>query len=138
MRPYKAIQATGNDMEQAPLFHDDEYDAIRDAVRVLGGNKPVGSWLWPSLAINNKAGEKLAQCLNPDHAQKLSFSEILAISRKSAEKGCHSIATYVNRDGGYIDPTWRKPEDIEDEARREFVKAVTYIKGLSKQLGVAI
>jgi len=115
-------------MQQEPLIVEDENEAIRHAVIALGGSKEVGHKLWPDLSPP-KAGEKLANCLNPLRQEKLSVSEFLFIRREARKIGCHVIAAYENQDAGYAQP---QPIEPQDEAAELYLKAIAAFHGLEK------
>ena len=121
-------------MNQKKLFHDDIYDAVRDAVQVLGGSKEVGYMLWPSKPIT-EAGQYLNRCLDSDRSEKLSLDELMMICKKSAEKGCHTIASYIGAEAGYkFIPV--QPEDEKAELQKAFIQNIHTAEQIVKRLEV--
>lgn len=120
-------------MEQVRMFHEDEIDALRDCIRALGGSKAVGARLWPD-KTPDRAGEHLNNALNPAHAQKLSFSEGLAIMRWAREIGCHVAMAYVTDTCNYHRTEPREPDDHMAELQREFIAAVDKLDSLRAQM----
>ena len=119
-------------MHQEALFHEDIYEAIKTAVMSLGGNKKVGSELWPTLLVE-KAGEKLSNCLNHLRPEKLSLEEYLYIRKEARRHGCHAIAEFVSAETGYkCEPI--EPDDEKARLQREFIAAQKNIKTLINQM----
>jgi hypothetical protein len=109
-------------MTQEPLWYDtlaDAYRGLCDALRDdrgRGGFKVVGSMLWPALPAD-KAGRKLADCLNPDHAQKFDWDELEALLRWGREQGIDVIPGYLANRYGYELRVVSQEEQREDLMR---------------------
>lgn len=84
-------------MSTATVF-DDIYDALKGAVKALGGAKKVGSRLRPGF---EKAEGWLDNCLNPDHPQKFDPEQVLSLLRWAQEVGFHGAMHYVDQATGY-------------------------------------
>lgn len=120
---------------QIPLFYDTYEDAIRDCVTALGGNKKVGSLLWPALPAD-EAGRKLAHCLNPEKREKLDLGELRLIRRAARQAGVHILAHYEARDAGYTEPQPINPEDEAAQLRREFIASVKALESLQARMAL--
>lgn len=107
---------------QEELFHEDVNAALSHAISALGGNKAVGSDLWPSLSAD-QAGKKLSTCLNTEHAQHLKPDELIWILGAARKVGVHSAMAYITTECGYADPSPVEPEDEAAELQREFIRA---------------
>jgi len=118
---------------QPALFHESYEDAIRDTALALGGNKIVGSSLWPSM-LADEAGKKLADCLNRDKREKLSLGELSLIRRMARIAGVHILASYEMRDAGYADPLPIAPEDEAAQLQREYIAAVKAMSALQTRI----
>jgi hypothetical protein len=118
---------------QLPLFYETYEDAIRDCVTALGGNKVVGSTLWPAMPAD-EAGRKLAHCLNPDKREKLDLGELRLIRRAARKAGVHILAHYEARDAGYTEPQPLNPEDEAAQLQREFIAAVKGLEALQGRM----
>ena len=107
-------------MHQNQLFIEDENDAIRQTVAFLGGAKKVGHKLWPDKQPH-KAGEHLLNSLNPNHAQKLSWSEALAIVEWGRQEGCHVAMGYI---GDRMDYKWEPvhPEEVKNQLMEKYLE----------------
>ena len=114
-------------------FFDDVNDAIREAVRQLGGFKKVGPLLWPELAME-QAGNRLRDCMNADRREKLSLDQFMLILRLARQAGFHGVMGYVAYSTGYEAPRPVEPESQEAELQRAFVDAVQCLDGIQKQL----
>lgn len=120
-------------MNQPSLFHDSYEDAIRDTVLALGGNKAVGSMLWPAM-LADEAGKKLADTLNREKREKLALGELALIRREARKAGVHILACYECRDAGYADPQPIAPEDEAAQLQREFIASVNKLEMIRKRM----
>jgi hypothetical protein len=113
-------------------FFEDINDALKQAVKALGGNKKVGAKLWPELPIDT-AGNKLGDCLNPDRREKLSPEQVVFILRLAREKGYHAAMQFIAFDTGYraepVDPLTQ-----EAQLQRDFVAAVGHLKDIETRM----
>lgn len=114
-------------------FFEDINDALREAVRQLGGHKKVGPKLWPEL-LEEQAGNRLRDCLNPDRREKLSPEQVLLIVRLAREAGYHSVMAFMAFSTGYEPPRPVEPGDQEAELQRKFIDAVEGLQQIQKQL----
>lgn len=111
-------------MTQARLaLFEDVYDAIREAVRELGGTKIVGHALRPDLSPDN-AGAWLKDCLNRERREKLDPEQLLFILRRSREAGLHSAKHFIDAETGYGPSTPVDPKDELSELQRAFIASV--------------
>lgn len=105
---------------QAPLFHEDIYDAIKTVVMALGGSKKVGHMLW-STKQPAQAGELLNNCLNPTRPEKLDPEQLLFLMVQGQRIGCHAITEFIGQHAGYrLIPV--KPEDEKEDLRKQVVQ----------------
>jgi hypothetical protein len=118
---------------QIPLFFDSYEAAIGATVTALGGNKRVGSTLWPTMPAD-EAGRRLAHCLNPDKRDKLCPNELAMIRREARKKGVHILAHYEARDAGYAEPLPLNPEDEAAQLQREYIAAVKGLQALADRI----
>lgn len=79
---------------QKELFVETLAEALESAIAQLGGNKRVGTMLWPEKPAL-EAGKQLANCLHHDHAQKLSLDQIDFIVAKARAKEIHDVHKYL-------------------------------------------
>lgn len=119
--------------EQDVLFTEDIYDALKDVVRVLGGNKAVGIALRPELTADN-AGDWLKDCLNPKNRHTLDPQQMMWILREGRKAGCHSAINYICDDAGYIRPTPLEPSDEMAELQRRYIDSVREQKRIAERL----
>lgn len=106
-----------------PEFFETLNDALKEAVRAAGGNKPVGAKLWPELPLET-AANRLRDCLNPDRRDKLSPEQAQLILRLACEAGYHGAMAYYCYGASYDAPTPTTPDQQHDELQRQFVAAV--------------
>ena len=119
-------------MHQNQLFIEDEYDALRQTVAALGGSKVVGSKLYPDKQPH-KAGEHLLNAINPNHAQKLGWSEGLAIMEWGRSEGVDICANYIaNRMSYRFEAV--EPEEIKDRLTRDYIDAVKLLSKISQNM----
>jgi hypothetical protein len=100
------------------MFHEDIYDALKSAVKCLGGSKAVGQMLWPEKTMA-AAQSYLNDCLNAERDAKLDPAQVLLLLRWARECGCHEAAEYIMEQAGYEKPVPREPQDeLADLLRR--------------------
>ena len=121
------------DDHTAPLFFDGIEDALREVVRALGGPKVVGAKLWPEIEPD-KAGRRLADCMNDSRREVLSPAQVLMILRLGRQCGAHAAINYIARECGYADPAPIEPEDEIARLQREFVEATKQLGALAVQI----
>lgn len=114
-------------------FFEDINDALREAVRQIGGHKKVGPLLWPELPLDH-ASNRMRDCLNPDRREKLSPDQVVLILRLAREAGFHGVMAYLAFSTGYEPPRPLAPEDQEAQLQRSFIDAVERLEGIQKQL----
>lgn len=118
---------------QSSLFTEDITDALKDAVRALGGPKEVGRKLRPELTAD-AAGAWLKDCLNPTRRERLDPEQVVWLLREARAAGCHSIMNYLADEGGYTRPAPLAPEDEAAQLQRDFIRAVEHVDGLTRRL----
>lgn len=104
--------------DQQPLFSDDIYSALRVCVAALGGNKKVGSELFPEKSIE-KAAEHLSSCLSPERREKLDLDQFLWILRKARAVNCHAALYFICDDANYERPRTIEPEEELADLQRQ-------------------
>jgi hypothetical protein len=114
---------------QQSLFHEDIWQALGDCVRVLGGNKKVGSLLRPEMDAQ-EAGRWLANCLSPSRPEKICLEQVQWLLREARRAGCHAAMTFLARDAGYADPQPIEPEDERAALQREFIEQSKHLQQL--------
>lgn len=115
-----------NANQGALAIYEDEIDAIRDAVRALGGNKVVGHLLRPDLPAD---GGWLKDCLNPERREKLALSQIIKILRLAPDAGYHGPVQFICGEMGYSVQVI-EPADEVAELQRAFVQSVSTQRSL--------
>jgi hypothetical protein len=122
-----------SDSPQGSLFHEDIHAAIAGLVAALGGAKTVGSRLFPDLGPE-AAARRLLDAINPDRAQNLSPTQLLALLRWGREAGQHGAMYYLADEAGYSRPTPIEPEDAKAALQRQFIEAVNLASQFMKRL----
>ncbi len=113
-------------------MYEDELDALRDAVRTLGGTKVVGHELRPDLPPD-KAGAWLKDCLNPERPEKLALSQVRLLLRMARDAGYHAPMQFIAGEIGYaVQPT--DPADEIAELQRLFIQATGVQKSLVERI----
>jgi hypothetical protein len=113
---------------EMPFFEGPE-DALREAVRAIGGPKKVGPMLWPD-KTPDAAARLLQDCLNAGRSEKLELSQVLFILRAARDAGFHAAFQFIGADVGY---------EVRPVTREEEVDRVTsIIETTSAQLATAI
>jgi hypothetical protein len=118
---------------QNALFSEDFNDALRDAIRALGGAKEVGLKLRPEMAAD-AAGGWLKDCLNPTRRERLNPEQVLWILRESRKAGCHSAMNFLCDEAGYARPTPLEPQDEAAHLQRLFIESVQQQKLIASRL----
>lgn len=92
-------------------FFEDINDALREAVRQLGGLKKVGAMLRPELPIA-QAESWLRHCMIEDRREKLSPEQVLLILVEARKAGYHGAMAFINAHCGYEKP---RPISLEEQ-----------------------
>lgn len=125
-------------MQQQDLWHETLSDAVAALVHALkdergrSGLKIVGTMLWPSMPAD-AAGRKLAHCLDPERAEKLSFDELELLLRRAREQGVHDVAAWMGSALAY-ELRVVTVEDQRDELMRQFTSAMRVADTLARRL----
>lgn len=114
-------------------FFEDFNDALREAVRQLGGHKQVGLKLRPELPAD-QAGNWVRDCLNATRREKLSPEQALLVLQMARAVGFHGAMHFLAFTAGYEPPRPAEPDDQEAELQRRFVDAVDGLQEIQKQL----
>lgn len=120
-------------MNAPALFHESVTDALREVVQALGGFKVVGAKMRPEKAAD-EAARWVADCLNAERRERFDPDQALWLLREGRRAGCHAIANYLMREGGYADPSPIEPEDERARLQREFTAAVNALPVLVDRL----
>lgn len=121
-------------MNQEKLFHESWENALHDTVVALGGYKKVAGDLWPGMKLDS-AYAKLKACLNEEkESEKLTLSEIEAITRKGRVIGVDSSAYHFCASTGYDNPRPVNPIEKKTELMEQVVLTGEVLKGLFAQL----
>jgi hypothetical protein len=96
---------------EMPFFEGPE-DALREAVRAMGGPKKVGPMLWPDKQID-AAARLLSDCLNTGREEKLHLSQALLILRSARDAGYHAAFMWVASEIGYDAKPISPAEEID-------------------------
>jgi hypothetical protein len=107
---------------QPALFCESPEEALREAVKALGGAKKVGEKLRPDMLADD-AGKWLSDCLNTDRREKLGLGQILWILREARKTNYHGAINYICGDTGYGCPAPIEPEDEKAKLMRDFISA---------------
>jgi hypothetical protein len=108
--------------KQDSLFCESINEALKEAVKALGGAKKVGQQLKPE-RLADDAGRWLSDCLNADRREKLDPEQVLWILRESRKVGCHTAMHFICDDAGYTKAAPLEPEDEKARLQREFIEA---------------
>lgn len=120
-------------MEQTPLFHEDLNAALGYVISALGGNKRIGSAMWPAMSPD-KAGRKLADCLNDNHQQRFSPDDIMWLLAEGRRAGVHSAMVFIACECGYEQPQPIEPEDERAKLQRQYIEATKAMALLASRM----
>ena len=118
---------------QMSLIHESIIDALREAINACGGNKKVGSVLYPDLTADH-AASRLRDCLNPDRREHLTPEQTVLIARMARAAGNHAVMTYLADDLGYLKPVSVEPEGQLTALQREFVEATRNLQQMATRI----
>lgn len=113
-------------------FFEDINDALRQAVKALGGNKAVGVKLWPEKTAT-AAAQSMSDCLNPERREKLSPEQVVLILRMAREKGYHAAMQFIAFDTGYK-ATPVDPQTQKEQLQERFIAAVEDLHDIKAQI----
>lgn len=113
-------------------IYEDDLEAVRDAVRALGGTKVVGSALRPEMAVDHAAAW-LKDCLNVERREKLSLPRVIKIMRMAHDAGYHGPAQFLAHEMGYV----AQPVEPADEVaalQRAFIESVQAQRSIADRI----
>jgi hypothetical protein len=119
--------------KQEPLFVDSVNEALREAVKALGGAKEVGKKLRPE-KMADEAGRWLLDCLNPERRERLDPEQVMWILREARKVGCHVAMNYIAQDAGYSAPQPVEPEDEKAELQRKFIESTHALARMAQRI----
>lgn len=114
-------------------FFEGVSDALREAVRQLGGNKKVGAMLRPELPID-QAESWLRHCLNDDRREKLSPEQVLLILVEARKAGWHGAMAFIASHCGYERPRPVSLEEQENDLQAQILAGLEIQNKLLAQL----
>jgi hypothetical protein len=106
---------------QEPLWHEDFRDALRHAVKGMGGYEVVGKDLWPAKSAK-AAGCWLSDCLNPERAAKFSVDEIAQLLKLARAAGVHCAMAQLHLEAGYAPPVIAASRTPEQELAEKMMR----------------
>lgn len=81
-------------------MENDYYDAVRDAIKALGGAAAVGARLHPEKSLKT-AEQSVLDCASRNRKQEFKPLELFAIQRWAGAAGNHDLNNFINDDGDY-------------------------------------
>lgn len=128
-------------MGQQELFVEDIWTAIRLAAQAIAASegkaksylKVVGHMLWQHKDPED-AGRYFANCLDPNRNEKLDIEQILFISKKARQVGCHALTWFICEDTGYQKAVPVEVEDESAELMRKFIESVKVQERIAARL----
>ncbi len=120
-------------MNQQSLFHEDVYEALQTDVQACGGNKVVGSLLYAEMPPD-KAGEKLARCLNQHHQQELKPDQVSLIIKQASKGNSFATIYFICQEANLSQPERIEPEDEKAKLQREFIQMGESMKKMLEQI----
>ncbi len=110
-------------------FYESVEDALKDAVRALGGAKKVGSILFKDKPIDI-ASRYLNDCMNEGRAEKLEYTQMMLIFKMAREIEYHSPYIWFSQDIGYDSKPIIPAEQVD--------RLTTVIEQATKTLSLAL
>lgn len=99
-------------MQTEMPFYESPEDALKDAVRALGGGKIVGPMLWPDKGIETSS-RLLHDCLNPSRSEKLDISQIMLVLSKAKDAGFNGPFYWISGEIGYEAKPINRAEEVD-------------------------
>jgi hypothetical protein len=96
---------------EMPFFEGPE-DALKEAVRALGGTKAVGPMLWPDKGPE-ASSRLLHDCLNTSRNEKLDISQVMLILAKAKDAGFHAPYLWLSNEVGYEAKPITKAQEVD-------------------------
>lgn len=124
-------------MQSQELFHDDFRDALRHAVKALGGVEVVGHDLWPSKSYK-AAGSWLSDCLNPERPAKLDLEEVVQILRMARAKQVHCALYELCDAVGYARPPIITPKTPAQVKAEELSRLADEFRRVANELAASV
>lgn len=120
-------------IQQELLEHECPEDALAADVAGLGGAYTVGVKLRPEL--DKKAARNwLLNCLNPDHAQNFTQSQVRLLCNLAKTKGTYHYAKFWAKDNNMSEPQPIDPEEERVKLHREVLRVAGTFEGLISRL----
>lgn len=114
---------------QSALFHERLEDALDEVIRVCGGRKAFAVEMWPDKPARD-AHNLLDACLNPERRERFSPAQVMYITQRGAEAGCHAVMQFFGRECGYEIKPITKAEEVD--------RLTTVVEQSTKTLTVAL
>lgn len=116
--------------EQEELFDPQTpEEALSADVRALGGPHIVGKKLRPELD-KTAARNWLLNCLNPEHKQNLTQSQIRLLVNLARERDSAHYIRFWSADNSMTEPELITPESEKEKLQREVMAAMSDFKDL--------
>lgn len=93
-------------------FFEDIQDALKDAVKALGGVKKVAGVLWPDKS-DRDGSNLLNNCLNTGRPEKLEISQLMWIFSQAKDIGCNAPFIWFANEIGYDAKPINKAETVD-------------------------
>lgn len=119
-------------MQASLALYEDDLEALRDAVRSLGGSKSVGHALRPDIAPD-QAGAWIKDCLNAERREKLALSQVMKVLRMAHDIGYHGPAQYLCGEIGYSVQVI-EPADEVATLQRAFIESVAAQRSIADRI----
>ncbi len=124
-------------MNQADLFYESYFDALRDDVKALGGSKVVGPLFWPEKSVH-VAANTLNDKLNPERRERLTEEqERLIMRRAGATRGFSAALAYICDETRFERSKPIEPQDEVAKLQREYIAAVKQLAAIAPKLDAA-
>lgn len=124
-------------MQTQELFHDDFRDALRHAVKALGGVEAVGHDLWPAKS-RKAAGSWLSDCLNPERPAKLELEEVVQILRMARARQIHCALYELCDAVGYARPPIVSPKTPAQQKADELSRLADEFRRLANEAAASL
>jgi hypothetical protein len=116
-------------------FNDNEFDAIGDDIKALGGAKQAAGVFFPTRTPDQGAAT-LRAWTNPNRGEEPDFGQLMMLIEQSRQRaGYSAVARYMEqRLNCRIE--FLSPEDERARLQKQFVDAVGVFQSLAKRLEI--
>ena len=116
-------------------MNDNEFDAISDDIRAMGGHKVAAGVFFPTRTPDQGAATLRAWC-NPNRQEEPDFGQLMMLIEGAKQCAGYSAVMRHMEQRLNCRVEFLSPEDEKAKLQRQFVSAVEVMQQLAKRLEV--